>query len=261
MFENLRADFQAAMGDRKMEQGLWRVLLHVEMPALLCYRFGHWVTNLKVPVVRHLLLIPALIWQRFNQLFLGVFISPDAEIGKGMVIHTPQGLYIPPIKIGEGATFQSGVLIGSGCRGVGDNVYFGAGCKIVGDAKIGNNVVIVANSVVITDVADNTTSWACRRGSSCRAASRGGFPGEPGRLKPSRMEALQTEMATGAHRRFAATKLKNQKKFPFRPERGDHFGFCLDRRASCVSKRSHSFCENGIERRPGAARSGRRISV
>jgi len=40
---------------------------------------------------------------------------------------------------------------------VGDNVYFGAGCKIVGDAKIGNNVVIVANSVVITDVPDNTT--------------------------------------------------------------------------------------------------------
>ena len=74
-----------------------------------------------------------------------------------MVIHTPQGLYIPPIKIGEGATFQSGVLIGSGCRGVGNNVYFGAGCKIVGDAKIGDNVVIVANSVVITDVPDNTT--------------------------------------------------------------------------------------------------------
>src|SRR6266568_1627242 len=132
MFENLRADFQAAMGDRKMEQGLWRVLLHVEMPALLCYRFGHWVTNLRIPVVRHLLLIPALLWQRFNQLFLGVFISPDAEIGPGMVIHTPQGLYIPPIKIGEGATFQSGVLIGSGCRGVGNNV-------------------------VITDVPDNTT--------------------------------------------------------------------------------------------------------
>jgi len=157
MFENLRADFQAAMGDRKMERGMWRVLFHVEMPALLCYRFGHWVVNLKVPVVRHLLLIPALLWQRFNQLFFGVFISPDAEIGPGMVIHTPQGLYIPPVKIGEGATFQSGVLIGSGCRGVGSNVYFGAGAKIVGDAKIGNNVVIVANSVVLTDVPDNTT--------------------------------------------------------------------------------------------------------
>ncbi len=157
MFDNLRADFQAARGDRVSEKGWWRVLLHVEMPALLCYRYSHWALHLRIPVVRQLLMIPALFWQRFNQLFLGVFISPDAEIGPGMVIHTPQGLYIPPVKIGEGATFQSGVLIGSGCRGVGDNVYFGAGCKIVGDAKIGNNVVIVANSVVITDVPDNTT--------------------------------------------------------------------------------------------------------
>ncbi len=48
---------------------------------------------------------------------LGVFISQSAEIGPaGMVIHTPQGLYIPPVKIAESATFQSGVLIGSGCR-------------------------------------------------------------------------------------------------------------------------------------------------
>lgn len=157
MFENLRADFQAARGDRVSEKGWWRVLLHVEMPALLCYRYSHWALKLQIPVVRQLLMIPALLWQRFNQLFLGVFISPDAEIGPGLVIHTPQGVYIPPVKIGQGATFQSGVLIGSGCKGVGDNVYFGAGCKIVGDAKIGNNVVIVANSVVITDVPDNTT--------------------------------------------------------------------------------------------------------
>src|SRR5229473_2888123 len=148
MFENLRADFQAARGDRVSEKGWWRVLLHVEMPALLCYRYSHWALKLQIPVVRQLLMIPALLWQRFNQLFLGVFISPDAEIGPGLVIHTPQGVYIPPVKIGQGATFQSGVLIGSGCKGVGDNVYFGAGCKIV---------VIVANSVVITDVPDNTT--------------------------------------------------------------------------------------------------------
>src|SRR5216684_535372 len=150
MFDNLRADFQAARGDRVSEKGWWRVLLHVEMPALLCYRYSHWALKLQIPVVRHLLMITALLWQRFNQLFLGVFISPDAEIGPGLVIHTPQGVYIPPVKIGEGATFQSGVLIGSGCKGVGDNVYFGAGCKIVGDARIGN-------SVVITDVPDNTT--------------------------------------------------------------------------------------------------------
>ncbi|HVN19576.1 MAG TPA: hypothetical protein VMU05_12405 [Dongiaceae bacterium] len=157
MFENVRADFKAAMGHRTLESGWWRVLFRIETPAILGYRFGHWVLKLRIPVVKHLLLIVALFWQRFNQMFFGIFISPDAEIGPGLVIHTPYGVFIPPVKIGEGCTVQSGVLIGSGCKGVGDNVYFGAGCKIVGDARIGNNVVIVANSVVLTDVPDNTT--------------------------------------------------------------------------------------------------------
>ena len=157
MFDNLRADFEAAMGHRTMERGLWRVLLRIETPAIVCYRYSHWALHVRIPVIRQLLLIPALIWQRFNQMFFGIFISPDAQIGPGMIIHTPYGIFIPPVKIGSNCTFSSGVLIGSGCRSVGDNVYFGAGCKIVGDAKIGSNVVIVANSVVLTDVPDNIT--------------------------------------------------------------------------------------------------------
>jgi serine acetyltransferase len=102
-------------------------------------------------------MIPALIWQRLNQMFFGIFISPDAEIGPGMVIHTPYGIFIPPVKIGANCTFTTGTLINSGCKSVGDNVYFGAGCKIIGDVRIGNNVVVVANSVVLTDVPDNIT--------------------------------------------------------------------------------------------------------
>jgi serine O-acetyltransferase len=133
------------------------VLLRFETPAVLCYRFSHWVTHLRVPVVRHVLLIPALIWQRLNQMFLGIFISPDADIGPGLVIHTPYAIFIPPVKIGANCTVGTGTLINSGCRSIGDNVYFGAGCKIVGPVKIGNNVVVVANSVVLTDVPDNTT--------------------------------------------------------------------------------------------------------
>lgn len=157
MFDNLRADFEAALGHRKLESGFLRVLTRIETPAIVCYRYSHWACKLRIPVVRLLFVIPALIWQRLNQMFLGIFISPDAEIGPGLVIHTPYGVFIPPVKIGANCTFSTGALIGSGCRSVGDNVYFGAGCKIVGDAKIGSNVVIVANSVVITDVPDNTT--------------------------------------------------------------------------------------------------------
>jgi serine O-acetyltransferase len=157
MFENLKADFAAAAGHRTLEKGLLRVLLRIETPPVISYRFSHWVTQLRIPVIRPLLMIPALIWQRLNQMLCGVYISPDAEIGPGLVIHTPYGIFVAPVKIGANCTLCTGTLISSSCKSVGDNVYFGAGCKIIGDVKIGNDVVVVANSVVLTDVLDNTT--------------------------------------------------------------------------------------------------------
>src|SRR5258708_38990987 len=99
MFDNLRADFQAAMGDRVSEKGWWRVLLHVEMPALLFYRYSHWALKLQIPVVRQWLVIPALFWERVKQLFLGVFFSPDSESVLGVVINSLHGVYIPAVKI------------------------------------------------------------------------------------------------------------------------------------------------------------------
>ena len=157
MFENLRADLKAAAGHRRLEQG-WRVLIRRETKAILQYRFSHWVHTLHIPVIRQVLMIVALFWQRWNQIMLsGVLIAPDAEIGPGMVLHTAYGLQISPTKIGSGCTFNSNVLIGTAVKSIGDNCYFGPGCKVIGDCKIGNNVLVVANSVVLTDVPDNTT--------------------------------------------------------------------------------------------------------
>ena len=157
MWDNLRADFQAAEDDRKLESGWLRVLLRTETPAIICYRFSHWVLTFRVPVLRQILLIISLIFQRLVQMFVGVFISPDAEIGPGLLIHTPYGIIVGPTKIGANCTIQSGVVITAATKSIGDNVYFGPGAKVIGDARIGNNVVVVANSVVLTDVPDNTT--------------------------------------------------------------------------------------------------------
>jgi serine O-acetyltransferase len=157
MWDNLRADFRAAEEDRKLESGWLRVLLRVETPAIICYRFSHWLLTFRVPILRQILLIVSVIFQRLVQMFIGVFISPDAEIGPGLVIHTPFGIVVGPTKIGAYCTIQSGVVITAATRSIGDNVYFGPGAKVIGDAKIGNNVVVVANSVILTDVADNTT--------------------------------------------------------------------------------------------------------
>ena len=157
MFENLKADLHAAQEDRVLEKGILRVLLRMETIAIISYRFGHWVETLKVPVVRQVLALVAMILQRFVQVLVGIYISPDAEIGPGLTIHTPFGIIVGPNKIGSHLTIQSGVVIAAGTRGIGDNVYFGAGAKVMGGAKIGNNVVVAANSLVLTDVPDNMT--------------------------------------------------------------------------------------------------------
>ena len=50
---------------------------------------------------------------------------------------------------------------GGGKKGVpiiGDNVYFGAGSKAFGPVKIGSNVKIGANAVVVKDIPDNSTA-------------------------------------------------------------------------------------------------------
>lgn len=52
------------------------------------------------------------------------------------------------------------VTIGEGKNGapiIGDNVMIGAGAKIVGKLRVGNNVNIGANCVVVDDVPDNST--------------------------------------------------------------------------------------------------------
>lgn len=64
--------------------------------------------------------------------------------------------------IGKNCTILPGVVFGNkyekeskGKVIVGDNCYFGLGARIFGPLKIGNNVMVGANSVVTKDVPDN----------------------------------------------------------------------------------------------------------
>lgn len=63
--------------------------------------------------------------------------------------------------IGTHCALMQGVTVG-GARGkgapiIGDNVVLSAGCKIIGNVKIGNNVFVGANAVVVKDVPDGAT--------------------------------------------------------------------------------------------------------
>lgn len=179
MFENVRADLRRSIANRK--DGTWKqhriiktvkALGNLGVWPVLAYRFGHWALQVRVPVLRIVVRLLALIARQFTMIWTGVFIHPAADIGPGLVIHTWFGVFVGTTKIGKNCTVASGVLISHATRSIGDNVYFGAGAKVIGDTKIGNNVVVMPNSLVMVDVRDDITI----AGVPARIKLRGGRP-------------------------------------------------------------------------------------
>ena len=161
MFAYLKEDISRAMYQARPDG--WKPSLkhrvevcvrHSTWP-VIAYRFGHWALGVRIPVIGLLLRIAGLFVRKFAELLTSVHIDVHAEIGPGFVIHSVYAINLGKTKIGRNFTIATGCLISHACRGIGDDVYFGPGAKLVGDAKIGSNVVIAANSLVLTDVRDN----------------------------------------------------------------------------------------------------------
>ena len=74
----------------------------------------------------------------------GIFISPEAHIGKNVCIYQQVSIAIKRPHAKGAAT-------------IGDNVLIGSGAKIIGPVNIGSNVNIGANAVVTKDIPDNCT--------------------------------------------------------------------------------------------------------
>jgi len=162
MFDTLRADMSRAMRETRNDpdwKPTWKDKLNVAIRhatwPVIAYRYGHWTLGVRIPVIGQLLRISGLIFRKWTELFTSVHIDVHAKIGPGFVIHSVYAINLGKTTIGENFTIATGCLISHACRGIGDNVYFGPGAKLVGDAKIGSNVVIAANSLVLTDVRDN----------------------------------------------------------------------------------------------------------
>jgi len=161
MFETLKADIDRAMRQARPDdwQPGWKhkievCLRHATWP-VISYRYGHWALGVRIPVIGQLLRLSGLMFRKWTELFTSVHIDVHAKIGPGFVIHSVYAINLGKTTIGANFTIATGCLISHACRGIGDNVYFGPGAKLVGDAKIGSNVVIAANSLVLTDVRDN----------------------------------------------------------------------------------------------------------
>lgn len=110
---------------------------------------------------------------------LSIFCRPKSSldlgttcIGPGLFIMHGDSTFVAANKVGENCWINQHVVIGYGVAfelngifpqretdtpSIGNNVTIYAGAKILGKVKVGDNVTIGANSVVINDVPSNVT--------------------------------------------------------------------------------------------------------
>ena len=109
---------------------------------------------------------------QITRFFTGVEIHPGAKIGKNLFIDHGMGVVIGETsEIGDNVTIYHAVTLGGSSPSIdserqrhekrhptiGDDVVIGSGAQIIGPVRVGNNVRIAANAVVVKDVPENVT--------------------------------------------------------------------------------------------------------
>ena len=160
MFKNLKYDIQIVLKNDPAARSAFEVLLlYPSIHALIKHRIAH-----KLYKKKHFFL--ARLLSQISRFFTGIEIHPGATIGKGLFIDHGMGVVIgETAEIGDDVLIYHGVTLGgtgkdTGKRHptVGNNVVIGCGAKVLGPINIGNNVKIGANSVVLKDVPDDSTT-------------------------------------------------------------------------------------------------------
>ena len=126
---------------------------------IICYRIAHFFTYNKI-----LYITGSPIWLLYRFIFrwiLGIDIPERATLGKGCQVCHGIGLIVHPgTIIGENVKLHHNTTIGASMPSgqpprIGDNVIIGANSVVLGDISIGNGVIIGAGSVVVKDVPEN----------------------------------------------------------------------------------------------------------
>jgi serine O-acetyltransferase len=151
MFENIREDWLAhdCVWSR---HGFW---------ALVLYRFGRWRYTIRTRWIRAPFSFLYKFLKFFSEMLLGIELPCEAVIGKRFVIEHSGAIVISGDAVfGDDCIVRQGVTVGlrnrnqRGSPHIGDRVDIGAGAKLLGNIRIGNDVAIGANAVVLCDVPD-----------------------------------------------------------------------------------------------------------
>lgn len=153
MFDNLREDYRTYEG-KISSQGLW---------VMTVYRFGRWRYTVRPAFLRKPLSFAYRFLKTVSQVAAGIDLPCEAIVGRRFRIDHFGGVIISgDAVLGDDVTVRNGVTIGlkrrddPGSPVIGNRVDIGAGAKLLGRIRIGDDVVIGANAVVITDVPSNS---------------------------------------------------------------------------------------------------------
>lgn len=160
MFKDLRETINAYKArDPAARSSIEILLLYPGIKAVRSHRKAHWCYE------HGYKFLARLISQRSRHR-TGIEIHPGAKIGKRLVIDHGMGIVIgETAEIGDDCLIYHGVTLGGTGKDVGkrhptigDNVLIGTGAKVLGPIKVGSNSRIAANSVVLTEIPENSTA-------------------------------------------------------------------------------------------------------
>lgn len=166
----LRADRARAFGavgpsgERSRRDWYAFQLLDSEFHCVAAYRLGRYAREVRAesPVAGMLLTALHRIINRVITHIDHVDISPQAQIGPGLLLMHRHGVLVGPIRVGANCVIHQNVTIGQrvakgdhGVPEIGDNVWIGPGAIITGSIRVGDGVTISAGSVLSKDVPDH----------------------------------------------------------------------------------------------------------
>ena len=161
MFENLKKDlrrYHHAEGAGGRGGARARACVSYGFLAVALYRYGRWTRTIRPRWLALPFKIAYVMLKIPLELVLGIDISVNADIGPGLYIGHFGGIFLH-CDAGSDLSVTQDVTIGYKGGGksdrwpsVGSGVYIGAGAKVIGSIRVGDGVVIGANTVVTKDV-------------------------------------------------------------------------------------------------------------
>lgn len=159
MFDTIKSDVRAVFDNDPAARSRFEVIFtYSGLHAIWSHRIAHalyirgWFTLARIV-------------SQINRFFTGIEIHPGARIGNRLFIDHGMGVVIgETCEIGDDVVIYQGVTLGGSGKEkgkrhptIGNNVVIGSGAKILGSFKVGDQCNIGANSVVLSEVPDEST--------------------------------------------------------------------------------------------------------